>query len=258
VAPVPWHVPIDTETAVSAALYQAPPDSALNALFIFAHGAGAGHLHPFMTGYAAALCTRGVSVVTFNFPYMEQRRKTPDRAPVLEEAFRRVIVAAVQHVGVSPPKGGRHIDGGHHLGGPDIFIGGKSMGGRMATHLGAALDRWPDAPPPKGIIAFGYPLAPPRGKRTGDRVAHLKTLTVPTLIVQGTRDPFGGPDEIREALADASPAPPLTILTVESGDHSFAVLKSSGRDQAAVHTSIQDEVVAWMRGRLRQGSGAPG
>ena len=81
---------------------------------------------------------------------------------------------------------------------------------------------------------------------------------MPTLIVQGTRDPFGGPDEIREALDDAAPAPPITILPVESGDHSFAVLKSSGRDQASVHAAIQDEVVAWIRGRLRQGSGAPG
>lgn len=242
-SPVAFHIPSE-ETPVSAALYQAQPESALNALFLFAHGAGAGHLHPFMTTYATALCTRGVSVVTFNFPYMEKRRKTPDRAPVLDDAFRRVIASAVKHgslKGVNPAEAG-----------PDIFIGGKSMGGRIATHLGATLDRWPDAPPPKGIIAFGYPLAPPRGKRTGDRVAHLKTLTVPTLIVQGTRDPFGGPDEIREALADANPAPPITILTVESGDHSFAVLKSSGRDQASVHTTIQDEVVAWIRAQLNR------
>lgn len=236
-----FHIPSDTEAPIAAALYQAPPESTLNALFIFAHGAGAGHLHPFMTNYASALSSRGVSVVTFNFPYMEKQRKTPDRAPVLEEAFRRVIAGAILHAGVNSPEGGLHI-----------FIGGKSMGGRMATHLGATLDRWPDAPLPKGIIAFGYPLAPPRGKRTGDRVAHLKTLTVPTLIVQGTRDPFGGPDEIREALADADPAPPITILTVESGDHSFAVLKSSGRDQASVHTTIQDDVVAWIRAQLNR------
>jgi len=189
-----------------------------------------------MTNYATALCTRGVSVATFNFPYMEKRRKTPDRPPVLEEAFRRVIAAAVQQVGVDPIKPG-----------PPIFIGGKSMGGRIATHLGAALDEWPDGTRPRGIIAFGYPLAPPRSRKTGDRVTHLKALKVPTLIVQGTRDPFGGPDEIREALADATSAPPVTILSVDSGDHSFAVLKSSGRDQASVHTTIQDEVVAWMR-----------
>lgn len=231
-SPVAFQLPVDAETAVSAALYSPPPAASLDALFVFAHGAGAGHVHPFMTNYATALCTRGVTVVTFNFPYMEKHRKMPDRAPVLEEAFRRVITGAAAH---------RDARAKH------LFIGGKSMGGRIATHLGAAPDRWPEAPRPAGIIAFGYPLAPPRSRKTGDRVTHLKALTVPTLIVQGTRDPFGGPDEIREALADANPAPPIDILPVEGGDHSFVVLKSSGRDQADVHTAIQDAVVTWIR-----------
>jgi len=243
VSPVAFEVPVDADSPLTAALYPADPATALDAVFVFAHGAGAGHFHPFMTNYASALCRRGVSVVTFNFPYMEKRRKTPDRAPVLEDAFRRAVVGALQAIGPA--------QAGHHMApAPHVFIGGKSMGGRMATHLGAALDKWPETPRPSGIIAFGYPLAPPRGKRTGDRVAHLKALTVPTLIVQGTRDPFGGPDEIAEAIADAVPAPPITVLPVESGDHSFAVLKSSGRDQATVHTTIQDEVVAWIQAQL--------
>lgn len=240
-SPAAFEIPVDADSALAAAVYPADPEFALDAVLVFAHGAGAGHLHPFMTNYATALSQRGVAVVTFNFPYMEKRRKTPDRAPVLEEAFRRAIAGALQQPGIGEDTG-RHI-----------FIGGKSMGGRIATHLGAALDRWPDAPQPRGIIAFGYPLAPPRGKRTGDRVTHLKALTVPTLIVQGTRDPFGGPDEVAEAIAGANPAPPITVLTVEGGDHSFAVLKSSGRDQAAVHTAIQDEVVAWIRAQLGRG-----
>jgi predicted alpha/beta-hydrolase family hydrolase len=236
VSPVAFAIPGDADTQIAAALYPAQPATALDAVFVFAHGAGAGHFHPFMTNYASALCSRGVSVVTFNFPYMEQRRKTPDRAPVLEDSFRRAIAGAVKH---------GSINASH------VFIGGKSMGGRIATHLGATPERWPDAPPLTGIVAFGYPLAPPRSRKTGDRVTHLKALRVPTLIVQGTRDPFGGPDEVREAIAGANPAPPITVLTVESGDHSFAVLKSSGRDQASVHTTIQDEDVAWIRGRLR-------
>lgn len=234
-SPEALEIPGDAGEPITAALYPAQPATALDAIFIFAHGAGAGHFHPFMTNYASALCSRGVSVVTFNFPYMEKRRKTPDRAPVLEAAFRRAITGALQHGSVKATH---------------VFLGGKSMGGRIATHLGAALDRWPGAPPPSGIIAFGYPLAPPRSRKTGDRVTHLKALTVPTLIVQGTRDPFGGPEEIREAIGDANPAPPITVLPVESGDHSFAVLKSSGRDQAAVHTAIQDAVVAWIRAQL--------
>jgi predicted alpha/beta-hydrolase family hydrolase len=215
---------------MSAVLYPAE-GTPLDALLVFAHGAGAGQAHPFMTGYAKALAARGVTVMTFNFPYMENKRRTPDRAPSLEDAFRRAIGAAAAE---ADAKGSR------------LFIGGKSMGGRIATHLGANQDQWPDAPKPSGVIAFGYPLAPPRSKRTGDRVTHLKVLSVPTLIVQGTRDPFGGPEEVREAIADAQPAPPITVMTVEGGDHSFAVLKSGGRDQAGVHTEIQDAVAGWI------------
>ena len=231
-SPVAFQLPGDPETTVAAALYVPPDDRNLDALLVLAHGAGAGHFHPFMTGYAEGLANRGVSVVTFNFPYMEKRRKTPDRPPVLEDAFRRALVGAVEH---------------RHVRASKLFIGGKSMGGRMATHLGAQLDKWPaQVPKLSGIIAFGYPLAPPRSKRTGDRVTHLKHLTVPTLIVQGTRDPFGGPDEIKEAIGDASPAPPIEYLVVDGGDHSFGVLKSSGRDPAVVHAEIQDAVAAWM------------
>ncbi|MEO7133334.1 MAG: alpha/beta family hydrolase, partial [Vicinamibacterales bacterium] len=168
----------------------------------------------------------------FNFPYMEKRRKTPDRAPVLEDAFRRAVAGAVAH---------RHVKASK------LFIGGKSMGGRIATHLGANPGQWPEVPKLSGVIAFGYPLAPPRSKRTGDRVSHLKMLTVPTLIVQGTRDPFGGPDEITEAIADAVPQPPIEIMSIEGGDHSFVVLKSSGRDQNQVHGDIQDAVAEWIK-----------
>jgi uncharacterized protein len=229
--PVAFQLPGDPDTTVAAALYPAEGERPLDALFVFAHGAGAGHFHPFMSSYASGLAARGITVVTFNFPYMEKRRKTPDRAPVLEDAFRRAIAGAVAH---------------RHVRASKLFIGGKSMGGRIATHLGANLDQWPEAPKPSGVIAFGYPLAPPRSKRTGDRVTHLKMLAVPTLIVQGTRDPFGGPDEISEAIADADPKPPIEIMTVEGGDHSFAVLKSSGRDQNQVHAEIQDAVADWI------------
>ena len=228
---VAFQIPDGSFGPSSALLYPAE-GKPLDVLFVLAHGAGAGQTHPFMTSYASALAARGITVVTFNFPYMEKKRRTPDRAPILEDAFRRAIAAAVAQPQAASSR---------------LFIGGKSMGGRIATHLGAALDNWPDAPKPSGIVAFGYPLAPPRGKRTGDRVTHLKALTVPTLIVQGTRDPFGGPDEVSEAIEGASPAPPIEILTVEGGDHSFGVLKSSGRDQAAVHAEIADAVAAWIK-----------
>jgi uncharacterized protein len=240
-----FSLPGDPDTTMAAALYPADPDRSMGALLVLAHGAGAGHFHPFMTAYATAFAERGITVVTFNFPYMEARRKTPDRAPVLEEAFRRAVVGAASHRQVRAER---------------LFIGGKSMGGRMATHIAAALDAWPDAPPPSGVVAFGYPLSPPGAKAPGlqtgllqtglrkpDRVSHLLRLTVPTLIVQGTRDSFGGPDAVSAALDGATPPPPIEIVRVEGGDHSFAVLKSGGRPQAEVHREIQDKVAAWIR-----------
>ena len=236
VSPVAFQLPGDPTTTVAAALYAAEPARSVDALLVFAHGAGAGHFHPFITSYAEGLSRRGVTVVTFNFPYMEKRRKTPDRAAVLEDAFRRAVAGAVAH---------RHVRASH------LFIGGKSMGGRIATHLAASLDKWPEAPLPSGVIALGYPLAPPRSKRTGDRVTHLRALTVPALIVQGTRDPFGGPDEVQEAMAGATPPPPITVLPIEGGDHSFGVLKSSGRDHTQVHEAVQDAVVDWITTRCK-------
>ena len=231
-SPLAFQLPGDPETTHAAALY-APEGPPLDTLLVLAHGAGAGHFHPFMSSYARGLAERGLTVVTFNFPYMERGRKTPDRQPVLEDAFRRAVAGAMAH---------RHVRASR------VMIGGKSMGGRMATHLAASLDKWPDAvPPPSGVIVFGYPLSPPRSRRTGDRVTHLVSLRVPTLIVQGTRDPFGGPDEIREAVGEAAP---IRIHTVPTGDHSFAVLKSSGQDQAAVHAGIQDAVVDWIRAQI--------
>ena len=229
------QLPAQPETpSAKAEFYEANPDTSLDALFVFAHGAGAGQHHQFMTSYATGLAARGINVVTFNFPYMERKRRTPDRAPVLEDSFRQWVQRASADSRVKSSR---------------LFIGGKSMGGRMATHLAAHLDKWPDVRTPSGVIAFGYPLAPPRSKRTGDRVTHLKTLTVPTLIIQGTRDPFGGPDEVKEAVFEGGAKPPIEILPVESGDHSFAVLKSSGRDQHAVYEEILNAVANWVKKR---------
>lgn len=204
-SPLSFQIPIDADTpGVGAALYAAEGGARLDAVLVLAHGAGAGHFSPFMTVYAAALSARGVDVVTFNFGYMERGRKTPDRAPVLEETFRRAVAGALEH---------RHVRGSR------LFIGGKSMGGRMATHVAAAPDLWPEGVPPlAGVVVFGYPLNPPGGpsKRSPDRVSHLARIVVPLLVVQGTRDTFGGPDAIREAM------PHATVHAVAGADHSPA------------------------------------
>ena len=123
-------------TDLGARTYKA--EGATFTLLVLAHGAGAGQDHPFMTTMARGFAARGVDVVTFDFPYMRERRKIPDRAPVLEKAFSEVIEVARPWSDAT-----------------GYFIGGKSMGGRMATHLGAAgLDGL------AGIVVFGYPLHP--------------------------------------------------------------------------------------------------
>jgi uncharacterized protein len=184
--------------------YPADPAAPLRALLVLAHGAGAGQQHPFIVRYAQGLAARGIDVVPFDFPYIRAGRKSPDKAPVLEDAFRRAVIDAAAR--------GETV--GHRL-----FIGGKSMGGRMATHLAAASDTWPaEAPPLAGVIVFGYPLNPPGGpsKRSPDRVSHLVRITVPMLVVQGSRDAFGGPDDIRGAM------PRAQVLALSGADHSPA------------------------------------
>ena len=238
-SPQAFQVETDGEP-ISAVRYAPEGGMRLGALLVLAHGAGAGQSSPFMAAYGSQLAARGLTVVTFDFAYMARGRKTPDRAPVLEATFRAAVVGATA--------GGR-------MAGARVFIGGKSMGGRIGTHLAADEAAWPaDAPPLAGVVVLGYPLAPPGGRRSGDRVSHLRRLRVPTLIVQGTRDVFGAPDEVREAIFAEGVTPPVDIVSVEGGDHSFAVLKSGGREPAAVHAEVQDGIVRWVTRRLGSSS----
>jgi uncharacterized protein len=238
-SPEAFHVPGDAALTYSAVLYPADAATRSGALLILAHGAGGGQSHPFMVRYARGLSDRGFDVVTFNFPYMEAGRRSPDRAPVLEDAFRRVIVGAAAH---------RHIHATR------LLIGGKSMGGRMATHLAAAPDAWPaGAPPLDGVVVFGYPLNPPGGSRVSpDRVSHLRRIAVPTLIVQGTRDSFGGPTDIQAALASGSRKQAITVHAVDGADHSLAVKSARSADrstepspQTRIDHAVWDRVVSF-------------
>jgi predicted alpha/beta-hydrolase family hydrolase len=187
------------------------------ALIVLGHGAGAGQRHPFMTAVASGFAARGIDAVTFDFPYMRERRHVPDRAPVLEKAFLDVVDAARRWSGADA-----------------MFIGGKSMGGRMATHLGAAgVDRL------QGIIVFGYPLHPP-GKPERLRVDHLPSVKVPVLIVQGERDTFGTPKELAPVL-DTMPAG-AEMLPIPGGDHSLTV---RGRREGVLG-EVLDAAAAWI------------
>lgn len=189
---------------------------------VLAHGAGAGQRSPWIQRFAALFAAVGLDALTFDFAYMAAGRKLPDKAPALEAAFLDAVDAAVA---ATQARG--------------VVVAGKSMGGRMATHLAAQPDRWRAAAPLVAAVAFGYPLRPP-GPRGGDRVSHLRRLAVPTLIVQGTRDSFGGPDAV---AADVGAVPHLEILPVATGDHSLSVLRSTGRRQDEVEREIIADVV---------------
>jgi uncharacterized protein len=189
------------------------------ATLVLAHGAGAGQTHPFMAATAAGLGIRRINVVTFDFPYMRARRHVPDKAPVLESAFRDVIEAAREWSGAK-----------------QLFIGGKSMGGRMATHLGAqGLDGL------LGIVALGYPLHPP-GRPDKPRIEHLPSIRVPVLIVQGERDTFGTPEELKPVIATMK-ATTVTLHVVPGGDHSLAV---RGKKKDEAFQDVLEFVANWI------------
>jgi predicted alpha/beta-hydrolase family hydrolase len=197
------------------------PSAAPAALFVLAHGAGAGQSSPFMTAFARGMAERGITTATFDFPYMTARRKVPDPAPVLEAHWRRVIDDARSELPALP-----------------LYIGGKSMGGRIASQVAAG-----GHAAIAGLVFLGYPLHPP-GRPDKPRDAHLPRITAPMLFVQGTRDTFGTVSEIRALLPRLQNA---TVHEVAGGDHSFKV--SGGKAKPAdVMNDIMDVVAAWMKG----------
>jgi predicted alpha/beta-hydrolase family hydrolase len=216
---------VDTGAGAVTALAYPAVSPRLGATLILGHGAGAGQRSPFMTTFAQALAALGVDILTFDFPYMQQRRKVPDRQPVLEACYAKMIASAREAI----PSAREHL-----------FIGGKSMGGRIATHVAAA-DR---ALPVDGLALLGYPLHPP-GRPNQLRDAHLKDVRRPMLIVQGERDAFGTPAELRPVLAPLRPA--ATLHVVDGGDHSLKVTRSDKAAQATVYDAVQHRIVGWMR-----------
>jgi uncharacterized protein len=210
------------DKSVSAVLHRARQPR-LKACVILAHGAGAGQSSSFIRAFASGLAGRGVDVFTFNFPYMEAGRKIPDRAQTLEECFR----AAIEKCRALTAPGDR------------IYAGGKSLGGRIASHLAASADG-PDAGF-SGLILLGYPLHPP-GKPDRLRTGHLSRILMPTLVVQGTRDAFGRPEELEPWFN----RPGVTIHPVPGGDHSFKVPKDPARTHAQIISEIQETIVRWI------------
>jgi len=184
-------------------LFNGPPDAAVT--LALAHGAGGPMDSPFLNRFAEGLAARSVRVARFEFPYMHRRReggggRVPDRTPVLLDAWRQAI--------------------GDLGGAASLAIGGKSLGGRMASLVA-------DEMGVRALVCLGYPFHPP-GQLDKLRTAHLEALQTRTLIVQGTRDPFGTPDEV----ATYSLSPAIRIVWLEGGDHSWKPPARSGRTEA--------------------------
>jgi uncharacterized protein len=199
-------------------IFDGPEDGAT---IVLAHGAGAPMDSAPMTAMARGLAAAGLRVARFEFPYMRRRREAgerrpPDREPVLREAWRAVI---------------EELGGGGRL-----VIGGRSMGGRMASLVA-------DQAGVQGLVCLGYPFHPPGKSRTPGvrhlRVQHLESLKTPTLIVQGTRDALGS----REEVAGYTLSPAIRLVWLEDGDHSFKPRASSGHT-AAEHLETAVEAVA--------------
>jgi uncharacterized protein len=224
VAPHSARVEIAPYGVVTTITYPAAPADRARMTLVLGHGAGAGQTSGFMVAYAAALAARGIDTLTFNFLYTEQRRRVPDPKEKLEACYRAVIDHARQH---------------RSFAGNRLAIGGKSMGGRIASQVAAA-----GVADLAGLVFLGYPLHPP-GKPEQLRDKHLPAITAPMLFIQGARDAFGTPDELRPILAKLKV--PTALYVVESGDHSFKVPKSAGIAQAELHQTLQAEIERWLR-----------
>ncbi len=241
----PFTVPLDGAESVSALDYPADARAAAAAAgtaavpgttLILAHGAGAPQTHPFMTAFAHGLSSRGIGVVTFNFLYKERGRRAPDPPARLEACYRAVIAAVRDR----RPGAGRRL-----------LAGGKSMGGRIASQVAAADTRAGTSPGVDGLVFLGYPLHPP-GRPEKLRAAHLPAITVPLLFVQGSRDTFGTPEELRPVLAGCAAA---ELFVVDGADHSFKVRGKNAPTEAAIHVRVQEAISDWI-GRCLRSHGA--
>jgi uncharacterized protein len=215
----PFRISLPSGTSISAVLFAPQRPSAV---FVFAHGAGAGMDHSFMEDMSAALGERGVATLRYQFPYMEQGSKRPDDPATAQAAVR----AAVDEARARLP-------------GVPLFAGGKSFGGRMTSQAQAAQP----LEGVRGLVFVGFPLHA-AGKPATSRAAHLAKVKVPMLFLQGTRDALAELDLIRTTTAGLGEC--ATLHIVEGADHSFHVLVRSGRNDAQVLAELAETAAAWM------------
>lgn len=223
--PEKFELQIGEHGSVTWLLYQADKKQRTGVTIILGHGAGAGQLHPFMTLFARGLAERGCDTVTFNFLYMEQKRKVPDPKGKLEQCYRAVIEAVSKE---------------RKLKGNRLVIGGKSMGGRIASQVAAEGETAAEV---SALVFLGYPLHPP-GRPDKLRDAHLPDIKVPMLFVQGSRDTFGTAEEL-EVIVQRHHLN-ATLHIVAGGDHSLKVPKSGGVSQQQVYENAMNEIARWL------------
>jgi len=190
-------------------------------LLVLAHGAGAGMRHSFLESLASELAAVGVATFRYQFLYMEQGRRSPDRPDKLTATVKAAVAAAAKAVPGLP-----------------LFAGGKSMGGRM-TSQAAAQGLLPEI---KGIVFFGFPLHPPKQPGT-KRADHLAKVELPMLFLQGTRDTLADLPLIRSVCTGLGSR--ATLRIIDTADHSFHVLKSSGKSDSEVLRDLAQIASAW-------------
>ena len=201
-----------------------PTARAAKRVLVLAPGAGSAARHPWLDAQATRLAGQGITVVRFDFSYRVKGHKAPDRLPKLADAY-RAVVDRVRAEGLPPRR---------------LWLGGKSMGGRVASHVVA------DGIRCAGLVFYGYPLAP-KGRVAPERTVHWPRVGVPALFLTGTRDRLCPLADLQLALRDW-PAP-VTEHQVRDADHGFAVLKRTGRTEAEVHAELAAAVAAWMTGK---------
>src|SRR5438477_5208977 len=211
----------DGEATVSGLLLRPPGASQLHVL---AHGAGAGMRHPFLETIARALAERDVATLRYQFPYIERRASRPD-SPALAAAAVRAAVSEAARLAPGLP----------------LVAGGKSFGGRM-TSTAQAEEPLPGV---RGLVFLGFPLHPP-GRPGDSRAEHLARVQIPMLFLQGDRDEFANLKLLKPVVSGLGER--ATLHLVEGGDHSFHVLKRSGRTDAEVMGELVDAIAAWTSG----------
>ncbi|HHY86771.1 MAG TPA: alpha/beta hydrolase [Verrucomicrobia bacterium] len=201
-------------------MLQAPGKT--RACFVFAHGAGAGMNHPFMSAIALGLARRGIATLRFQFPYMEQGSRRPDSPWIAQAAVRAAAAEAARLLPAVP-----------------LFAGGKSYGGRMTSRAQA------ESPLPevRGLIFLGFPLHPP-GKPSDDRAKHLFDVTIPMLFLQGTRDEFANMNLLQPLIGRLGSK--ATLRLFEDADHSFHVPARTGRNDSEVREELMDALARWV------------